>query len=231
MLHRAVVEQDPPQHSKVPQVMAPADVVKRTGIPLLGHLTRVDDRATEIHRNTLRNRRVEVPRPVSTTRLDQLDNGHEARGREGDIEGDAAPGHVLRVEGRVPGQDDAGDAESRGGDEVNGAGDGLAVEGRVLGRHDGGGDQQRDAGVIDAGEALEQRAVRDTVHGVPEAGADEALAGGEKEDGCDDLVGRGGEGEVHRGGVEVEGDGEDDQEPDGVRPDIDELVGDGERRA
>ncbi|KFY91809.1 hypothetical protein V498_05302 [Pseudogymnoascus sp. VKM F-4517 (FW-2822)] len=225
------MEQDAPQHSKMPQVMAPTDVVKRTGIPLLGHLTGVDDCAAEVHRNTLRNRRVEVPRPFSTTRLDQLKNGHEARGREGDIERDAAPGHVLSVEGRVPGQDDTGNAEGGSGDEVDGAGDGLAVEGRVLRRHDRGGDQQRDAGVIDAGEALEQRAVRDTVHSVPEAGADEALAGGEEEDGCDDLIGCGGQGEVNGGGVEVEGDGEDDKESDGVRPDVDELVGDGERRA
>ena len=196
--------------------MAPPQIIKPARTPSLGDLARIHQRSNQIHRDTLHDRGIEFPRPGAPARDVKLEHGREARRAERDVEGDARPGHVGTVEGRVPGQEDAAEAEGGGGGEVDPAGEGLAVEGGVLCGHDGRGDEEGDAGVIDAGEALHEGLISDGVHGVPEGAADEAFAGGEEEDGGDGDVGGGAEGEGVREGVEVEGDGEDDEEAEEV---------------
>lgn len=212
----------------MPQVMAAPDIVKGAGEPALGDLGRVDAGADQVDGEALGDRGVEGPGPGGAAREVELQDGREAGRGQRRVEDDAGPGHVAAVEGRVPGEDDAADAEGRGQRHVDPARDGLAVEGRVLGRHDGGGDEERDARVVDAGEALHERLVGHRVHRVPHGAADQALAGREEEDGRDADVGVGAEAEVRRRRVEVEGDGQHDHQPDGVGPDVDQLVRDAE---
>lgn len=208
--------------------MATADVIEPARTPALGDFPRVEQRAAEVDEDGLGDGGVEVGRLGPAALERQLQYREKPRRGEGDVETHARPVHVGAVEGRVPGEHGAGGAEHEGRAEVGVAAPGLAVEGRVLGGHDAGGDEERDSRVVHAGEALHKRLVRDAGHGVPHGAADEALAGGEEEAAGDEDVELGGGAEGGRAGVEVEGEGEDDEEADGVRPDVDELVGDPE---
>jgi hypothetical protein len=230
-LHSHVVEHDPAQDSDMPDIMAAAHVVEPPGAKALGDFTRIQERARHVHDQALSNRRVEVLRPRDAARVRELAERQEARERERAVEQDAEPGHVCAVEGRVPRQEHAADAEGGGDEHVGPPADGLAVEGGVLGRHDAGGDEEADARVVDAGEALEQRLVADGVHGVPDGATDEALAGREEEDGGNEDVGFGAVAEVRRGWVEVERKREHHQEAEQVGPDVDELVVDADHGA
>ena len=223
--HSRVVKQNPAQHRDMPNIVTSANVVECAREPPLRDTRGVDDRTGDIDTHALRDGGVEVETPLGAPCHVELDDGREARGGEGDVEGDAGPGHVCAVEGRVPGEDGAEDPQDGGQGHVDGAGDGFAVEGGPLRGQDTGRDEKGDACVVDTGEALEQGLVGDAVHGVPHGGADETFAGGAEEDGGDEDVGFGAQGEGGGGGVEVEGDGEDDDEADGVGPDVDGFVG------
>lgn len=153
-----------------------------------------------------------------------MEHGGEPCSGEGDVKGDARPVHVGAVESRVPGEDDTRNAEGGGHDDVGPAADGLAVKGGVLSRHDAGCDQEADPRVINACKALHEGLFGNAAHGVPHAAADEAFGGRKEEDCSKENVGAGGLGKVDGGGVEVEGDGKDDKEANGVGPDIDEFV-------
>lgn len=225
LLHSSVVEQNASQHRNMPQVMTPPKVIKHARAPPLGHFARIHKRAHNIHQHALGNGRVKLPHKLTAPAQRELHNGHKARRAEANEKSDARPGHVGPVEGRVPRHYDAGDAQHGREDHVQPAAHGLAVKGRVLGRHDAGGDEEGDARVIDAGKGGDEVDVGDGVHGVPDGAADETLAGGKEEDGRDEDVGFGGEVEVDGGGVKVKRDGEDEEEAEGVGPDVDELVG------
>ena len=153
-----------------------------------------------------------------------MEYGGESCRSEGDVKSDAGPVHVGAVEGRVPGEDDTRNAKGGGHDDVGPATDGLTVEGCVLGRRDAGGDQEADPRVIDACKALHEGLFRDAAHSVPHAAADQAFGGGSEEDGCEEDVSAGGLREINGGRVEIEGDGEDDEEADSVGPDVDEFI-------
>lgn len=213
------------QHCDMPNIMTATHIIKRTGKPPLRDMGSIDDRPHDIDGDTLGERRVEVIRPGGAPCHIELNDGGEAGGAQGEVECYARPGHVGAVEGGPPGEDGAEDAEEGGQGHVDGAGDGFAVEGGPFGGEDGGGDEEGDAGVVDAGEAVEEGLIGDAVHGVPHGGAEEAFAGGAEEDGGDEHVGLAAGGEGGRGGVEVEGDGEDEEEAQGVRPDVDAFVG------
>ena len=219
------MEQDPAQHSQMPDIVTPAHIVKRAGEPSLGDTGGVDHGASHVDEQALRDWGVEVETPLRAPRHVQLNDGGEARSGEGDVEGYARPGHVLAVEGRLPGEDGAEDAEHSRQGHVDAAGDGFAVEGCPFGGEDAGCDEKGDSGVVDAGEAFEQGFVCDAVHGVPHGGADEAFAGGGEEDGGDPDVGFGAEGEGGGCWIEVECYGEDDDEANDVGPDVDGFVG------
>jgi hypothetical protein len=223
-LHGQVVENNAAQDCYVPDIMAAADIVKPAGAEALGHFACVQACARHIDGQTLGDGCVKVLRPLDAARVRELAERQEARQGEGDVEQDACPGHVCAVEGGVPGEQDAADAQEGRDEHVCPSRDGLAVEGGVLGGHDASGNEQADACVVDAGEAFEQRLVRDGVHRVPDCAADEALARREEEDGGDEDVGFGAVAEVCAGWVEVEGKGEDHQEAEEVRPDVDEFV-------
>lgn len=130
----------------------------------------------------------------------------------------------------MPGEYYAQDAQCEGHGDVDAAGHGFAVEGCVLGGHDAGCDEERYTGVVYAGEAFEERLVGDAVHGVPDRAADEALGRGEEEHEGDKYVGFRAGAEVRGRGVEVECDGQDEDEAEEVRPDVYCLVGEGEGR-
>ena len=182
----------------MPEVMTRPEIVKEARPPSLRDLRGVHQRAEEVYGNALHDRSVELPRPSRPPDQAELEDRGEAGQGQGHVEGDAQPGEVGAVEGRVPREDDAADAEEGGEGHVGPAGDGPAVEGGVFGGHDGGGNEERDAGVVDAGEALEEGLVRDGVHGMPHGAAHEAFAGGEEEDSGDEDVGVGTEAEVGR---------------------------------
>ena len=230
LVHGRVMKQYTAQDGKVPDIMAPAKVIEPAGHELLWHLERVNDGTDHINGHALHDRSIKVVGPRGAAGQVELHEGREARGAQGDVEGDAGPGHVGAVEEGVPGDDGSAQAEDGGGDDVDPAAQRLAVKGRVFGRDDGGGDEEGDARVVDAGETLEECLVGDAVHCVPHAAADEALARSGEEDCGEEDVGVGGEGEVVRGRVEVEGDDEDDDEADGVGPDVDRFVGEVESR-
>lgn len=219
------MEQNPAQDSQMPDIMTATHIVKGAGEPSLRDMGCVDDGAGHIDEEALGDRGVEVEAPLRAPGEVELDHGREAGGGEGDVEGHAGPGHVCAVEGGPPGEDGAEETEDGGKGHVDRAGDGFAVEGRPFGGEDAGSDEEGDPRVVYAGEAVEEGFVGDAVHGVPEGGADEAFAGGGEEDGRDEDVGFGAQGEGGGGGVEVECYGEDDDEADCVRPDIDGLVG------
>ena len=218
------MKEDPAQDGEVPDVVAGAGVVEGAGPPLLWDLGSVDDGADEVDGDALGDGGVEVVAPGGAADEVELDDGGEAGGREEDVEGDAGPGEVGTVEGRVPGQEGAEEAEDGGAGHVDGARDGLAVKGRPLGREDAGRDEEGDARVVDAGEAVEQRVVRDAVHRVPQRRAQQALARRREEARRDQHVSRGAGREGRACRVQVEGDGEHDDEADRVRPDVDRLV-------
>lgn len=220
LLHGEVVGDNSPQHSNMPDVVACAKVVEASWHPALGDLTRVNDSTRKIHKHTLRDGSVEVRRPLEAVLPDELARGQEACHGEGHVEQDAHPGEVFAVEGRVPGEIDAADAEDGGKSHVGHLRDGLAVERCVFDRHDGGTDEQRDTRVVDAGVAGEQAAVGNAVHRVHGAGADEAFDSGEEEERCDEEVGRGGRGEADGLRVEVECDAEHEEDTQEMRPDV-----------
>lgn len=121
--------------------MASAKVVEHAWAPPLGNLAGVDQGADDIHGNALRNGRVELPDEIGASGHGELHDWEETGRTEADEEGDARPGHLGSVEGRVPREDDAADTEDRCQDHVRPAAHRLAVKGCVLGGHDGGGDQ------------------------------------------------------------------------------------------
>ena len=204
------MKEDPSQHSQMPNIVAPAYEVKRSRPPLLGYPKCINHRSDDIHTYTLGDGRVEVERPLIAPRIVQLQHGREARRRERDIEQHAEPTHVCAIEALAPGENAACSAKDDGEGHVDGAAHGFAVEGGPFGREDGGGDEEGDAGVVDAGEAVEEAFVGDAVHGVPHDAAEEAFAGGGEEAGGDEDVPAGGEGVGLRCGIPVEGDGEDE---------------------
>lgn len=175
----------------MPDIVAAAHIVEPARTKALRDLARIQTGAGHVHDQALGDGCVEVLCPFDAARVCELAEWQEASECEGDIEEDASPCHICAVEGWVPGEQDAADAEEGGDEHVCPPAHWLAVEGCVLGRHDASGDQQADAGVVDASEALEKCLVRDGVHGVPDGAADEALARREKEDGGDEDVGFG----------------------------------------
>lgn len=223
-LHRRVMKQDPAQHSKVPNIMAAARIVEPSAQPSLGNLSGIDDGADEVDGDALDDRGVKVPRPLTASGPAELEHGREACGREGDVEGHAGPVHVCAVEGWMPWQDNACDAKGGSHDHVYPSAYRLAIESCILRRHDAGRDQEAYPRVVYTCKTLHQILLRDTAHGMPHATADQALAGSEEKDGGEEYVGSGRLREIDRGGVEVEGDCEDNEEADGVRPDVDKLV-------
>lgn len=64
---------------------------------------------------------------------------------------------------------------------------------------------------------------------MPHTGTDEALAGREKKSRGEENIRLRGMGEVHGGRIEVESNGEDDDQANGMGPDVDRLVGEIER--
>lgn len=65
---------------------------------------------------------------------------------------------------------------------------------------------------------------------MPHTGTDKTF-GGCKKEGCgEEHVGLRGVGEIYGRRIEIKGDREDDNQSDGVRPDVDRLVGEVERR-
>ena len=161
------MKQYTPQDGQMPDVMAPTNIIEPTRTPALWDLRGVDESTDEVDSDALHDRGVEVIRPFGAATDVELDDGCEAGRAEGDVEGDAGPVHVGAVEGRVPRQDDAADAEGGGADNVCPAADGFAVEGGVFCGHDGSGDEEGDTGVVDAGEAFHQVLLGDAVHCVP----------------------------------------------------------------
>lgn len=231
LLHGSVVEQNPTQHRNMPQIVTSSKIIKHARAPSLGHFARIHKCAHNIHHHTLCNGRIKFPHKLTPPTQRQLHNGHKARRAQADKKSDTRPGHIGPIKRRIPRHHDAGDAQDRREDHVQPPTHGLAVKGRVLGRHDTRGDEEGDAGIIDAGKGGNEVDVGDGVHGVPDGAADEALAGGEEEDGGDEDVGFGGEVKVYGGGIEVERYGKDEEEAEGVGPDVDELVGEGKGAA
>ena len=214
------MKQDSAQHSKVPDVVASARVVERAWPPLLRNLRRVNNSANQVHAYALADGRVEVIAPGRAPRQVQLDDWREAGRGQGDVEGHASPCHVLAVEGGMPGQDGAKDTHHGGEGHVDGAGYGLAVKGSPLCGKNARGNQERYSGVVHACKAVEDNVVCDAVHRMPYCGTEKTFAGGGEEARRDEYIGLGAEGEDGAGRVEVEGDGEDKYEANGMRPDI-----------
>lgn len=65
---------------------------------------------------------------------------------------------------------------------------------------------------------------------MPDGAADQALAGGKEEHSGDQDIGGRAQVEVDARGVKVKGHSQDQDEAEGVRPDVDELVGDSKSR-
>lgn len=225
LLHSVVVEEDPTEYGDMPDIVTGTAVIKETREPPFGDLRGIDQGAGKIDEQALEHGSVKVDAPLEAPSVTELGEGREARHRQEAVEGNAGPGHVSAVKGRMPGQDDAGNAKGQGQQDVSPTGEGLAVKGSVLGGDDGGGDQERDACVVDAGKALHEGLAGYAVHGVPDGAADQALAGGEEEHSCYHDVRSRAVAEVGVEGVEVEGDCQDDKRADEVRPDVEQFVG------
>lgn len=118
----------------------------------------------------------------------------------------------------------------RGGGDINPAADRFAVEDCVFSGHYGRGDQQGYSSIVDTGESFHQSLLRYTTHCVPHAGTNKALASREKESRGKEYVCLGRMGKVHGGRIEVESNGEDDDQSDGMGPNVDRLVGEIESR-
>ena len=153
------MEENAAQHSNVPDVVAASDVVKSTRQPALGDLGAVENSATEVDQHGLCDRSIEVRRCRPAALHGELNNWEEAGEGEEDVESYAHPGHIGAVEHGVPGKYGARDAENECQGQIDRAADGLAVEGCVFCGHDGGGYEERDAGVVDAGEAFKKSLV------------------------------------------------------------------------
>ena len=125
----------------------------------------------------------------------------------------------------MPRHDNPHDSQTQSSRHVQPARSRFAVKGGVLGGHDARGDQERDTGIVDARETLHQRAVRDGVHSVPHAAANEALARCYKEKGYKKEIQWSGEGVVEGVGEIVEGEYENEQKAQKMRPDVNALVG------
>ena len=113
-LHSIIMKQNPTKHSKMPDVVAPSDVVEAAGKEPLWDLAGVQAGAEDVDGEGLSDGRVEVDRPPCATRPDQLDDGDGAGCGEGDVEAYARPRHVGTVESWSPGEDDAAYAEKGG---------------------------------------------------------------------------------------------------------------------
>lgn len=85
----------------------------------------------------------------------------------------------------MPRKDDSTNAQECGQHDVRPPADGFAIERGILGGHDGGGNEEGDSGVIDASEAFHKSLLGDAAHCMPEAAADEALAGREEKCCCE----------------------------------------------
>lgn len=214
----------------MPDVVATAEIVEPTRSQLLREFESVNDGADQVDGNALDDGGIEKPHPLGTAGQVQLNDRSKAGCTQRHVECYPSPGHVRSVEGRMPRQDDTADAQDGRGHEIDPPADGFAVECRIFRRHDGSGNQQGDPGVVDAREALHQRQVGDAVHRMPADGEDEALAGGKEEHGGKDDVGVGREHKVHRGWVEVESNGKNDEQSDSMRPNVDRFVGQGKGR-
>lgn len=116
-LHGCVVEDNTPQYSNVPDVVAAAEVVEDAGAPALGALGGVQHGSGDVHDEALGDGRVKVQRPLRAASVGELEEWDEACQREGAVERNAHPGHVGAVEGRLPRQDDT--ANAQGGREYH----------------------------------------------------------------------------------------------------------------
>lgn len=223
-LHRRVVEQDAAENRQMPQVVASANVVKHARAPTFGNLAGVHKGAEQVHKDTLGNRRVEFPDKVGPVGEVELQDWQESRCAKPAEEGDAGPCHLGSVKGWVPWEDDAADAEDCRRTHVQPAADGVAVEGRVLGRDDGRCNEQRDTCVVNARKDADCVHVGNGVHGMPDCRAYQRQTRREEEDGGNKDIRLGAELEVDVARVEVEGDGENNEETNGVGPNVDQLV-------
>lgn len=223
-LHGEIVRDDAAEHRNVPDVMACTQVVEFTWQPPLGYACSVDDGTDEVDGHGGKGRCVEGRGVFEPVVEDELAEWEERGQREGYVEGHADPGEVVAVEGWVPGQINAAERQHSREGHVGPATRRFAIEGRVFESQNRCAYQQRNAGVIDAGVALQEGLVRYAVHGVHDARAQQALAGSEEEDGGDDNVGSGAGVEVDVMGVEIEGEAEHDHEADEVGPDICRFV-------
>lgn len=100
--------------------------------------------------------------------IDELSHWNGTGAGESDVERDPVDAHVGLVEDWSPGEDNARNPEGEGYRHVEGAGDGLVIEGAVFSGDDGGGDEEGDAGIVDAGEALHEGLLGDGRHCVPD---------------------------------------------------------------
>lgn len=223
-LHRRVVEEDAPHHGHVPDVMTAPDVVEPAVEPALGDLAGVDQRPRQVDEDGIEDGGVERPGPREPPDPNQLSSGRQSGHGESDIKGHAEPAYVGPIEDRMPSESHGADAQARRHRDIAEALDRIAVKGCILGRDDGGGDEQRDARVVDAGEMLHDTLFRDTAHRMPHTRADEAFARGKEEDGHEKDIPFARSCKVGRHGIEVKGKGQNHQDPDGMRPNVDRFV-------
>lgn len=131
-LQGSPMEPNTAYNRQMPQVMAAANKVKHSWIPLLRNLTGVDGRADKVDRQRLEKWQIEANTPGSTAGVKELSEREEAGGAEGDVEDDAEDAVVRAVEDGSPGEDYADCAEEDGEGHVKGSGEGFVVEGSVL---------------------------------------------------------------------------------------------------
>ena len=208
----------------MPDVMTPAHVIEPPMKPPLWDLSGIDDGAHKVDSDALDYGSVKVPRPLAASGPAELKDWREARGRERDVKGYARPVHVCTVERRMPWQDNARNPKRSGHDDICPSAHRLAIKSCILGGHDACRNQQAYARVIHTRKPLHKSLLRYTAHGMPHTTANQALAGRKEKDGSEENVSARGLREVDGSRVEVEGDCENDEEADGVRPYVDELV-------
>lgn len=225
LLHGGVVEDDATQDGGVPQVVASADVVKHAGEPALRDLASIYDGAAEIDQKRLGDGRVKVVDEFGSVGEVKLKNRHEPRQGKADEESDAGPSHVGAVELGVPRHDHPPNTQNSSEAHVHPSADRVAVESGVFGGHDGGGNEQRDAGVVHASKHGDGVDIGNGAHRVPNGGAYQRQAGHHEEDGGNNNVRLGAEVEIGTAGVKVKGDGQHQDQAQGMRPNVDEFVG------
>lgn len=230
LLHGGVVEDDAAQDGGVPQVVATANVIKHAGEPALRDLAGIHDGTAEVDQNRLADGRVKVVDELGSVGKVKLQNRHEPRQGKADEESDAGPSHVGAVELGVPRQDHPSNAQESSEAHVHPSTDRVAVESCVFGGHDGGGNEQRDAGVVHASKHGDGVDIGNSAHGMPNGGAHQRQAGHHEEDGSNNNVRLGAKVEVGTAGVKVKGNGQHQDQAQGVRPDVDEFVGHVENR-